>query len=151
MTLVEILITMALVSSVLLVLAIMFGESASTVQRSKAESVSIFVAENIRARLLTDPEWPPGAAGRSFSRDVDQHGIPTDTFVFDKLYFDDEGTEVEEEDLGVYQGVLTFSRSPNYPSRRLDFIVLEVKPLPVGEPITFSFQRANTTPRPGSS
>ena len=151
MTLVEILITMGIVSSVLLVLAILFGESASTVQKSKADSVSIFIAENVRARLLTDPEWPSGSTGQSFSRDVDDQGMPTDTFVFDALYFDDEGLEIESKDFAAYQCVLTFSRSPNYGSRRLDFIVLEVNPLPIGESITFSFQRANTTPRPESS
>ena len=150
LTLVEILITISIVSTVLLVLTIMFGKSLGTVRKSKADSVSIFIAENVRARLLTDAEWPPGALDQSFSRDVDDNGVPTDTWVFDELYFDEEGIEVEKDDSenqASYQCILTFSRSPSYQSTRLDFIILEVQPLPGGEPITFSFQRANNTPR----
>ena len=149
MTLIEILVTIALIASVLLTLILMFAESLGTVQKSKAESVSIFVAEHIRARLLTDPDWPPGCNDTAFSRELDDDGQPVDKWVYDNLYFDDEGTELGEGNgLRAYQGILTFSRSLNYDSPRLDFIVLEVKPLPVGDSITYSFQRANRTPRP---
>ena len=150
LTLIEILITIGIVSSVLLALTVMFGKSLGTVRKSKADSVSIFIAENVRARLLTDSEWPPGAMEQKFGREVDEHGVPTDTFVFDQLFFDEEGTEVAKDDPdnpASYQCILTFSRSPSYQSNRLDFIVLEVQPMPRGEPITFSFQRANNSPR----
>lgn len=151
MTLIEILVTLGIISSVLLTLVVLFVESVGTVHKSQAESVSIFVAETVHARLMTDPEWPPGITEQTFSRDVDEFGIPKDTFVYDELYFDTEGNEVEEDadpDAAVgfkaYQGILTFRRSQNYNSPRLDFIVLEVKPMTGTdlEPITFSFQRA---------
>lgn len=151
MTLIEILVTLGIISTVLLTLVVLFVESVGTAHKSQAESVSIFIAENVHSRLMTDPAWPPGIEEQTFSRDVDEFGVPTDTFVFDELYFDTEGNEVAEDadpDAAVgfkaFQGVLTFSRSQNYNSSRLDFIVLEVKPLTGTdlEPITFSFQRA---------
>jgi type II secretion system protein I len=151
MTLVEIMVTLGIVSTVLLTLIVMFGESVGTVHKSQTESVAIFIAENIHSQLMTDPEWPPGVADQSFSREVDEFGIPKESFVYDELYFDADGVEVAEDadpDAAVgfkaYQGILTFSRSQNYNSPRLDFIALEIKPLngPDLEPITFSFQRA---------
>ena len=151
MTLIEIVVTLGIVATVLLVLVALFGQSVGTVHKSQSESVSIFIAEVIHSRLMTDPEWPPGIKEQNFSRDVDEHGMPTDKFVYDDLYFDTEGNEVIEEvdsDAAVgfkaFQGILTFSRSLNYDSSRLDYIAFEVKPVtgPDNEPITFSFQRA---------
>ena len=60
MTLVEIMVTIGIVSTVLLTLIVMFGQSVGTVHKSQTESVAIFIAENIHSRLMTDPEWPPG-------------------------------------------------------------------------------------------
>ena len=151
MTLLEVLVTLGLISTVLLTLAIVFGQSLSTVQHSKAESVSIFIAESVQARLLTDPEWPPGSAKESFSRDVDEYGMPKDTFDYDELYYDGEGTEIEKgNSRAVYQGVLTFSRSPNYESRRLDFIAFEVKRLPESRGSVDHLQFSTRPPRAAS-
>jgi type II secretory pathway pseudopilin PulG len=156
MTLVEIIVTLGIVATVLLALVALFGQSVGTVHKSQSESVSIFIAEIIHSRLMTDPEWPPGIKGQTFSRDVDEHGMPTDKFVYDDLYFDTEGNEIIGEvdpDAAVgfkaFQGILTFSRSPNYASSRLDYIAFEVKPVkgPNNEPITFSFQRAYNVAR----
>lgn len=150
LTMVEILVTLGITAAVVLPLGLIFMQSFTTVQHSKAESVSIFIAENVHSRLLTDPSWPPGSEQESFDRETDEFGIPTDTFTYDQLYFDGEGSELTEESIrAVYQGILTFSRSPNYESTRLDYIAFEVKRLnnPDAPAITYSFQRARRTPR----
>jgi len=153
-SLIEILIALAITVSALVILLGFLGLAADTSKHSQDETLSVFMAGQVRSRLLTDAAWPPGTLNKPLSGDLDAEGFPVDSFDYEDLYFDYQGTALSTSaptEERVYQGILTFRRSPSYNSPRLDLITLQLKSLETGEDITgFTLQRARLNPRPGS-
>jgi uncharacterized protein (TIGR02598 family) len=151
-TLVEVLISLGITASALLILVGFIVYIMDTSRSSQGESIAVLISSQVRTRLLTNPAWPPGTENRALSRAVDEYGMTTDSFTWDALYFDDQGIELKPADVedAIYQGILHFRRSPNYNSSRLDFITLAVRDVKQRETVAeFTYQRARKKARPG--
>ena len=150
-SLVELLLAMAVTVTALIVLIALLGRAADTSRRAQSETLAVFMASQVRTLLLTDPDWPPGTADRPLTDARDAEGYPTDSFTYDQLHFDATGQRLAaaDTDRRAFQGVLTFRRSANYRSPRLDQVTLEIIEIESGESISgFTFQRARKTERP---
>ena len=152
-SLIEILIALAITVTALIVLVALLGRSADTTRRSQSETLAVFMASQIRTFLLADENWPPGTANRPLSDARDAEGFPTDSFAYSNLFFDATGQRLDssQADKRAFQAVLTFRRSANYRSPRLDQITLELIELESRDSISgFTFQRARKKERPRS-
>jgi uncharacterized protein (TIGR02598 family) len=151
-TLVEVLISLGITASALLILVGFIAYIMDTSRSSQGESIAVLISNQVRTRLLTNPAWPPGTENRALSRAVDEYGMTTDSFTWDALYFDDQGIELNPTDAedAIYQAILHFRRSPNYNSPRLDFITLAVRDVKQRKTVAeFTYQRARKKERPG--
>ena len=144
-SLVEIVIALSITVIAVLSLLGLIGLGLQTHQDSRADSVAVFIADNVRAKLLADVNWPvPDSQPMSSN-----YSMPQNNFTY---YFDNEGSEVPTgQTNGFYAATLQFEPSPNlpYPSQRLDFIILNIARNSGTNRImsTFTLQRAHKDPR----
>ena len=108
-TLVEVLISLGITASALLILVGFIVYIMDASHSSQGESIAVLISNQVRTRLLTNPAWPPGTENRALSRAVDEHGMTTDSFTWDALYFDDQGIELKPADAedAIYQASCT--------------------------------------------
>lgn len=127
-TLIEVVIAMAIAVFALLVLLATFSLGIKTTADSQGDTIAVFIADNVRAQLLADENWPiPADAPLTTSNN------PT-TFSFDESGELLQGLPTDDP---KYQGRLTIAalfdpaspfylQEANYRSRRLDYITLEI-------------------------
>ncbi|MFT5496532.1 MAG: hypothetical protein ACI9TH_001932 [Kiritimatiellia bacterium] len=150
-SLIEVLLALGIAASALLILVGLITHIMDTSRASQIESVAALISSQVRTRLLTNPNWPPNTENRSLAKTVDAAGIPDNSFSWDQLYLDEHGVEIplSEKDRAVFQGVLTFRRSPHYNSARLDFVTLAIRDVQRDEIVAeFTYQRARKKARP---
>ena len=148
-TLIEIVVALTITIIAVVSLLGLMSLGLQTHQDSRADSVSVFIADNIRAKLLSDENWPVAATTAMSTNSTNASNI----FQF---YYDNEGVELAGQTNGFYTAQLSFMPSPNLPyqSQRLDFIVLNIfrtPSSPTGSTnrilSTFTLQRAHKDPR----
>jgi len=143
-SLVEIVIALSITVIAVLSLLGLIGLGLQTHQDSRADSVAVFIADNVRAKLLSDENWPVPATTSMSSN--------SSNYYFTNCYFDNEGSELPAgQTNGFYQAQLQFMPSPNmpYPSQRLDFIILSISRNSGTNRVVskFTLQRAHPDPR----
>jgi len=145
-SLVEIVIALSITVIALISLIGLIGLGLQTHQDSRADSVAVFIADNVRAKLLADVNWP---VPENQTMSSNNYAGPLNSFT---NYYTSEGTElVAGQTNGFYAATLQFMPSPNLPyqSQRLDFIVLNISRNSGTNRImsTFTLQRAHVLPR----
>ena len=145
-SLVEIVIALSITVIAVLSLLGLIGLGLQTHQDSRADSVAVFIADNIRAKLLADVNWPvPDTQAMSSNN----YSGSANSFT---NYYTSEGTELPTgQTNGFYAATMQFEPSPNLPyqSSRLDFIILNISRNTGTNRImsTFTLQRAHKDPR----
>lgn len=145
-SLIEILVALVIVVVGVLVLLGLLGVSLGSVQDSKADSIAVFIANDVKSKMFTDEDFP-------IARDASISSATWPT----NLYYDNEGAPLGSSTDGAkYRAALTLydlmntNNDANYRSRRLDLAEVRIHRTTgnTNRAIsTFTVQRARQTPR----
>jgi uncharacterized protein (TIGR02598 family) len=145
-SLVEIVVALAIVVVGVLVLLGLLGVSLGSVQDSKADSIAVFIANDVKARMFGDDNFPISASAN----------ISSATWPYN-LYYDGEGNPLGTATNGAkfraeitLKDLMDTNNDANYRSRRLDFAEVAIHRTTGNTNravSSYTIQRARQTPR----
>lgn len=139
-SLVEVVLALGITTFAILTLVGLLSVAVESNKDSRADSVAVFIGDNIRSRVQSDPYWPWTEAT------ISSVSFPQTT----NYWFSFEGLEVPSTQ-AYYRAAVTFTNSPSYPSKRFDLVLVEVVPLSrtnqPGAGVVFTFGRAHQMER----